>query len=79
MAVADTIGADLVAARRQAESIVERLRSRPLRVGPRERPISVTIGIATSASGSARDLFERADRALYAGATGRNCVVSDAD
>jgi diguanylate cyclase (GGDEF)-like protein len=73
-------GADVVAARRQAESIVERLRTRPLRVGARERPISVTIGIATSAGGNARDLFDRADRALYAGkAAGRNCVVSDAD
>ncbi len=30
-------GADVVAARRQAESIVERLRTRPLRVGARER------------------------------------------
>ncbi len=73
-------GADVVAARRQAESIVERLRMRPLRVGARERPISVTIGIATSAGGTARDLFDRADRALYAGKTaGRNCVVSDAN
>ncbi len=73
-------GADVVAARRQAEAIVERLRAHPLRVGSRERPISVTIGIATAAGGSARDLFERADRALYAGkAAGRNCVVSDAD
>jgi diguanylate cyclase (GGDEF)-like protein len=73
-------GADVVAARRQAESIVERLRTRPLRVGTRERPISVTIGISTSVGGNARDLFDRADRALYAGkAAGRNCVVSDAD
>ncbi len=73
-------GADVVAARRQAEAIVGCLRSRPLRVGARERPISVTIGIATSVGGSARDLFERADRALYSGkAAGRNCVVSDAD
>ena len=74
-------GADVVAARRQAESIVERLRKRaPCGVGARERPISVTIGIATSAGGRARDLFDRADRALYAGkAAGRNCVVSDAD
>jgi len=73
-------GADVVAARRQAESIVERLRTHPLRVGTRERPISVTIGISTSVGGNARDLFDRADRALYAGkAAGRNCVVSDAD
>jgi diguanylate cyclase (GGDEF)-like protein len=73
-------GADVVAARRQAEAILERLRARPLRLGARERAISVTIGIATSVGGDARDLFERADRALYAGkAAGRNCVVSDAD
>ena len=58
-------GADVVAARRQAESIVERLRTRPLRVGARERPISVTIGIATSAGGRARrSLRPRRSRAL---------------
>lgn len=60
-------GAGLQAARRQAEAILERLRSEPVRADGRERVISATIGVATSTAGSGEDLFEVADRALYAG------------
>jgi GGDEF domain-containing protein len=53
--------------RRQAETILERVRDEPVRVDGRERVISATIGVATSIAGSGEDLFEAADRALYAG------------
>lgn len=60
-------GADAVAARRQAEAILERLRREPLSHGADRRAVSVTIGIATGAGAADEDLFERADRALYEG------------
>jgi diguanylate cyclase (GGDEF)-like protein len=60
-------GAGAEAANRQAESILERLRSEPVRVDGRERVVSATIGVATSVDGGGEDLFEVADRALYAG------------
>ncbi len=60
-------GAEAETARRRAESILERLRAQPVRVDGRERTISATIGIATSCGAAEGDLFEVADRALYAG------------
>lgn len=60
-------GAGPEAARRQADAILETLFAEPVRVNGHERQISTTIGVATSTSGSGRDLFEVADRALYAG------------
>jgi diguanylate cyclase (GGDEF)-like protein len=60
-------GAGPEAAHRQAEAILERLRAEPVRVDGRERIISATIGVATSTRGGGGDLFEAADRALYAG------------
>jgi diguanylate cyclase (GGDEF)-like protein len=60
-------GAGAEAARRQAETILERLRDAPVELGGRQRSISVTIGVATVAAGGGEDLFEAADRALYAG------------
>ena len=58
-------GADT--AQRRAESILERLRARPVGIDGLERTISATIGIATSSAGRGGDLFEAADRALYEG------------
>jgi diguanylate cyclase (GGDEF)-like protein len=71
-------GGDATAARRQAETIVELLRRRPLIHAGAPRDVSVTIGIASSVAGQPEaDLFERADRALYAGKrAGRGQVVS---
>ena len=40
-------GADAVAARRQADAILEKLRREPLLRGATRRPMSVTIGVAT--------------------------------
>lgn len=60
-------GAGAEAADRQARAILERLRAEPVRVDGRERVVSATIGVATSIAGSGEDLFEVADRALYAG------------
>ena len=60
-------GAGREAALRQAGGILERLRCEPLRVDGKERPVSVTIGVASAAAGEACDLFEAADRALYEG------------
>ena len=60
-------GADADTALRRAESILERLRAEPVRVDGRERSVSATIGVATSAGATDADLFEVADRALYAG------------
>jgi diguanylate cyclase (GGDEF)-like protein len=60
-------GADADTARRRAESILERLRAQPLRVDGRERTVSATIGVATARGPAEGDLFEVADRALYAG------------
>jgi diguanylate cyclase (GGDEF)-like protein len=73
-------GADETAAKQQANRILERLREeRPLLAGS-PRPVSVTIGVATSHNGSADTLFQRADLALYAGKTaGRGRVVCDAE
>ena len=73
-------GADEVAARQQANRILDRLRAEPPLLAGRKRPVSVTIGVATSRNGSADTLFQRADLALYAGkAAGRGCAVSDAE
>jgi diguanylate cyclase (GGDEF)-like protein len=60
-------GADAVAARRQADAILDRLRREPLSRGTVRRPVSVTIGVATGSATANDGLFERADRALYAG------------
>jgi diguanylate cyclase (GGDEF)-like protein len=71
-------GAAPDAAHRLAETILERLRVEPVRVDRRERVVSVTIGVATSAPGSGGDLFEAADRALYEGKrAGRGQVRSE--
>ena len=70
-------GAGAEAAHRQAETILERLKSDPVRIGGRECVISATIGVATSVRGGGQDLFEVADRALYAGKkAGRGQVQS---
>lgn len=70
-------GAGPQAARRQAEAILERLRREPVRWNGRQQVISTTIGVATSYAGSGEDLFEAADRALYAGKkAGRGQVQS---
>ncbi len=65
-------GADTPAAKRQAEAILEALRTEPAEHRGGRFPVSVTIG-ASSAVGPGEDgLFERADRALYEGKrTGR--------
>ena len=61
-------GADGVAARRQAEAIIDRLRRSPLTHRGDHTEVTVTIGIASSQAGQPEgDLFERADRALYEG------------
>jgi diguanylate cyclase (GGDEF)-like protein len=60
-------GAGREAALRQARAILETLSREPVRVEGREQLVSATIGLATSTSGAHEDLFETADRALYAG------------
>lgn len=71
-------GADTDTARLRAESILERLRAQPLRAGGRERTVSATIGVATANGSAEEDLFEVADRALYAGKrAGRGQVRSE--
>jgi len=61
-------GADAVAARRQAQAILERLRRAPLQHGGLSHAVTVTIGMASlTAEGTGGDLFDRADAALYAG------------
>ncbi len=71
-------GADDDAARRQADALISGLRRKPLRAGSVERPVSVTVGVATTCGEDFDSLFERADLALYAGkAAGRNRAVSD--
>jgi diguanylate cyclase (GGDEF)-like protein len=60
-------GAGAEAARRQADTILERLRAQPVCADGRERNVSVTIGVATAIGGTGGNLFEAADRALYAG------------
>ncbi len=73
-------GADEAAARRQADAILARLREAPARSEGAERRISVTIGIASARGVEAAALFERADRALYAGkSSGRGRAVSHRD
>ena len=70
-------GAGPEAAHRLAETILERLHDEPVRVNRRERVVSATIGVATSVAASGEDLFEVADRALYAGKrSGRGRVRS---
>jgi PleD family two-component response regulator len=60
-------GTEADTAARRAESILERLRAVPVRVDGREKTISATIGVATASGAPDSDLFEAADRALYAG------------
>lgn len=73
-------GADEAAARQQANRILERLNADPPLLAGRIRPVSVTIGVATSREGDAETLFQRADLALYAGkAAGRGRAVSHAE
>ena len=61
------LGAGKEAALRQAETILQRLRSEPVCLQGQERSVSVTIGAATASADGARSLFEAADRALYEG------------
>jgi diguanylate cyclase (GGDEF)-like protein len=61
-------GADAAAARRQAQSILDRLDHSPLLRGGLSHGVSVTIGAASmTPEGRGDDLFDRADAALYAG------------
>ncbi len=60
-------GTEADTASRRAESILERLRAAPVRVDGRERTVTATIGVATASGAAEADLFEVADRALYAG------------
>lgn len=61
-------GADAAAARRQAQTILERLARAPMLHGGLSHPVSVTIGTASlTDEGRGRNLFDRADAALYAG------------
>ena len=61
-------GADGIAARRQAQAILDRLAQAPMLHGGLSHPVSVTIGTASlTAEGRGGDLFDRADAALYAG------------
>jgi diguanylate cyclase (GGDEF)-like protein len=60
-------GTEAETARLRAEAILERLRAQPVRVDGREKTISATIGVATGLGAPNEDLFEVADRALYAG------------
>jgi diguanylate cyclase (GGDEF)-like protein len=60
-------GTEAETAERRAETILERLREEPVKVDGRQRTVSATIGVATSRGAAADDLFEVADRALYAG------------
>lgn len=70
-------GADESSARRQAEAILDKLRSRPLLRNGRDKRVTVTIGIATMRGAEPDTLFERADRALYSGkAEGRDRAVA---
>jgi diguanylate cyclase (GGDEF)-like protein len=59
-------GAREEAASRLSEDILARLRAEPLRADGRERRVSVTIGIASCVGEPQEDLFDAADRALYA-------------
>ena len=72
-------GAGREAALRQARAILETLSREPVRVEGRERLVSATIGLATSDSGAGEDLFEAADRALYAGKRAGRGQVRTAD
>ena len=62
-------GAGPEAARRQAETILERLHADPVQALGHQRAVTVPIGAATAeaGAGAGRDLFEAADRALYEG------------
>jgi len=61
-------GADAVAAGRQAQAILERLRRAPLQHGGLSHVVTVTIGAASlTAEGTGGNLFDRADAALYEG------------
>jgi diguanylate cyclase (GGDEF)-like protein len=61
-------GADAAAGQRVAQEIRQRLEHEPLCERGRSVPLTVTIGVAArSAAGPETDLFEQADRALYAG------------
>lgn len=63
-------GAEAHSARERAEAIRDALRTVPLRHGETAAPVSVTIGVATRTGAlepDERDLFERADAALYEG------------
>ena len=59
-------GAREEAATRLSEEILARLGADPLRIDGRERRVSVTIGVAACVGEPREDLFEVADRALYA-------------
>jgi diguanylate cyclase (GGDEF)-like protein len=59
-------GAREEAASRLSEEILAQLRAEPVRADGRERGVSVTIGIAGCVGEPREDLFDLADRALYA-------------
>ena len=59
-------GAREEAASRLSEKILAQLRDEPVRADGRERRVSVTIGIAGCVGEPREDLFDLADRALYA-------------
>jgi len=69
-------GADLPAAMRVAEGIVNDLRSTPIRLERTPTTVTATIGICCAVRPSpSSDLFAAADRALFAGkARGRNTI-----
>jgi diguanylate cyclase (GGDEF)-like protein len=61
-------GADAAAARRQGQSILDRLAQAPLQHGGLSHAITVTIGAASlTAEGQGGNLFDRADAARYRG------------
>lgn len=64
-------GADTVAARRVAETLLGMVRAHPVRTSRSERNVGITIGIACAGSEqNPTGLFDRADVALYAGKRG---------
>lgn len=72
-------GAPSSAAVRVGEALLGQMRQEPVRTSRTERVVGITIGIATTERASAEGLFDRADRALYAGKRGGGNQLSVAD
>jgi diguanylate cyclase (GGDEF)-like protein len=73
-------GADADAARRQAQSILDRLAHSPMLHGGLSHGVSITIGAASlTPEGRGDDLFDRADAALYAGKGAGGGHLSEAE